>query len=318
MGKKKNHNNNYWKNFPEELRLMCLAEVRGTGHYCTVPVLRCLADHMNECDSFIFGTTPYDVIRWIDTAVEMCLFPLEQHEDDWIANTEDIRKVLARSEELLLKIAPADYREGYRTPDDSCHEFNIIEYAQKLDVYFSILYMFTEEWERLRDRLEQLLSDTEQNVRHMLSYEDAEKYAAWDDWAEFHYVGTDTWEPLNWLCREFLPSGGARKLFAQVYEKYAFFLNELHESSRHSKALSHLITNAEKRLKDICALLLDEVEDCLESTKGDEQCLIADRELYDLMMQKSEKRYAADNEGTACTSGEMKDNIPERYFGLPF
>ena len=45
MGKKKDHIR-YWKNFPEELKLMCLAEVRGTGHYCTAPVLKCLADHM--------------------------------------------------------------------------------------------------------------------------------------------------------------------------------------------------------------------------------------------------------------------------------
>lgn len=241
--KKAKHNWNYWKNFPEELRLMCLAEVHGTGHYCTVPILKYLIDHMYDCDTFIMNTMPYDVIRWIDTAAEMCLFPLEQHEDDWIANAADIRKVLERSEELVIKVAPADYREGHRIPQDSRHGFSIIDYAQKLDVYFSVLHMYTEEWVELKSRLELLLQDTEQNVCHMLSCEDADKYAVEDAWAEFHYPGTDAWEPLNWLCREFIPGGRARKIFTQVYEKYAIFLHKLYIGSRHSKALMHLTVN---------------------------------------------------------------------------
>ena len=165
---------------------------------------------MNECDSYNFGITPYDVIRWIDTAVEMCFFPLEWHENDWIENIEDIRKVLARSEELLLKVAPADYKEGHRTSYDSQHEFSVIEYIQKLDVYFCVLYMFTGEWQKLQDRLDQqLILETERNVRDMLCSEHAAEYAAMDDWAEFHYPGTDGWEPINWLCRESIPHGNA-------------------------------------------------------------------------------------------------------------
>lgn len=164
--KKKNHRGKYWKGIPEELKLMCLAEVRGTGHYCTRPVLKYLLDHMNECDTYIFGTMPYEVIRWIDTAVEMCLFPLEQHEKDWTESLEDIRQVLYRSEELLKRVAPADYREGYRTSYDNRYECNVIEYAQKLDVYFCVLYMFSEKWDKLQERLKLLLTDTEQNVRH--------------------------------------------------------------------------------------------------------------------------------------------------------
>ena len=289
--KKNSYKTNQWKNFPEELKLMCLAEVRGTGHYCTAPVLKCLIDHMNECDSYIFGITPYDVIRWIDTAVEMCLFPLEWHEKDWIANTEDIQKVLDRSEELLLKVAPADYKEGHRTLYDSRHEVSVIEYIQRLDVYFCVLYMFTGEWQKLKDRLDQqLLPETERNVRYMLCSENAEEYAEMDDWTEFHYPGTDGWEPINWLCREFIPHGNARKIFAQSYEKYVMFLNGLDKDERHDNALSHLIANAEKRLRDTCTMILDEIEDCLEDTEGSEQSLTADRALYESMIQKSEER----------------------------
>lgn len=261
---KKKQKSNYWKGFPEELRLMCLAEVRGCGHYCTKPILKYLLDHMNDCDTYIMETSPYEVLRWIDTAVEMCLFPLEQHVEDWIENKIDIHRVLNRAEELLQKVAPADYKEGHRTSHCSQYSISIIEYAQKLNVYFSVLYMFTEEWKSLQNKLDQLLSDTEHNVRHMLSCEDTEKYAFEDDWAEFHYPGTDSWEPLNWLCKEFIPGGNARKLFAQTYEKYALFLEKLGESNRHSIACTHLHSNAERRLRDICNLILDEVEDYLE------------------------------------------------------
>lgn len=281
---------NYWKGIPEELKLMCLAEVRGTGHYCTRPVIKYLLDHMDYCDSYIFGTTTYEVIQWIDTAVEMCLFPLEQHDAIWIENLTDIQKILYRSEELLKKIAPADYREGCRTSYDHRYKFNIIEYAQKLDVYFCVLHMFAEEWDRLQERLKLLLADTEQNVRHMLSDKDAEKYAAWDDWAEYHYAGTDAWEPINWLCREFLPGGNARKLFARSYQEYAIYLVELENSRERSAALTHLRTNAENRLKHICDLILDEICDEKENAAEDDKRLLADEAEFEEMLRLSDDR----------------------------
>ena len=252
------HKNSFWKGIPDELRFMCLAEVRGTGHYCTEPILRFLSDHMYDCDSFIFGATPYDVIRWIDTAVEMCLFPLEWHEDDWIKHKKVIRMVLERFEVLLQKVAPADYKEGYRTSYNSRHGISIVEYAQKLNVYFSVLYMYTEEWEKLRERLNQLLISTENNVRHMLSYEEAEEYASMDDWAEFHYIGTDMWEPLNWLYRETLPFGNARKLFEKTYEAYVAFLEDLEKGEHLSEACSRLRVKAEERLGHIHSRLIGE------------------------------------------------------------
>lgn len=298
--KKKNHRGKYWKGIPEELKLMCLAEVRGTGHYCTRPVLKYLLDHMNECDTYVFGTMPYEVIRWIDTAVEMCLFPLEQHEKDWTESLEDIRQVLYRSEELLKRVAPADYREGYRTSYDNRYECNVIEYAQKLDVYFCVLYMFSEEWDKLQERLKLLLTDTEQNVRHMLSDKDAEKYAAWDDWAEYHYAGTDVWEPINWLCREFLPGGNARKLFARTYQEYATYLADLEKSYGHSAALMHLRTNAERRLKHICDLILDEICDEKEDAVEDDKQLLADEAEFEEMLQLSDDR--------CCDIGNAVDN----------
>ena len=73
--------------------------------------MKYLLDHMNDCDTYIMETSPYEVLRWIDTAVEMCLFPLEHHEDDWKENKIDIHRVLNRAEELLQRVAPADYKE---------------------------------------------------------------------------------------------------------------------------------------------------------------------------------------------------------------
>ncbi len=255
---KRTHKNSFWKGVPDELRFMCLAEVRGTGHYCTEPILRFLSDHMYDCDSFIFGATPYDVIRWIDIAVEMCLFPLEWHEDDWIKHKKVIRMVLERFEELLQRVAPVDYKEGYRTSYNSRHSISIVEYAQKLNVYFSVLYMYTEEWEKLQERLDQLLVNTENNVRHMLSFEKEEEYSSVDDWAEFHYIGTDVWEPLNWLYRESIPFGNARKLFAKTYEAYVAFLEDLERRGQPSNACSHIRARAAERLGVIRNRLIGE------------------------------------------------------------
>lgn len=263
MKKDQNKNScksNYWKGIPDELHFMCLEEMKSSRHSYSKRVLNYLKEHMNDCESFIFGTTPYDVIHWIDVALEICLFPLEQREDIWINNTDDICQILIRSEELLKRVAPADYKEGYRVPGDSLYEFNTIEYSQKLDVYFSVLYMFSEEWDKLRERLEQLRIDTEQNVIHMVSFEDAEKYASWDDWAEYHYAGTDSWEPLNWIYREFIPGGNATKIYTEVFKKYVLFLNREYENPKKAGAFLHLKTNAEKRLDNLNDLIQDEIE----------------------------------------------------------
>ncbi len=284
-------NNNYWGNFPEELRLMCFAEVRGRKGYCTTSVLKYLIAHMDDCDTYIFETTPYDVIHWIDTAVEMCLFPLEQYEEEWIARKDYIGQVLGRAEELLNRVAPMDYKDGYRTMHEGSHTIGIIEYAQKLNVYFCILYMYTEEWQKLQGRLNQLLAYTEQNVRHMLSCENAEEYASCDDWAEFHYAGTDAWEPLNWLCRESIPSGRARQFFADVYEKYVLFLHKLCEGLQRPKACSHLCANAENRLRTVCNHILDEIYEAIEENEGNENlALEIDKEHYEAMLRRFYER----------------------------
>ena len=52
---------------------------------------------------------------------------------------------------------------------DNQYSISIIEYAQKLNIYFSVLYMFMEEWKSLEKRLDQLLSDTENNVRYIIN-----------------------------------------------------------------------------------------------------------------------------------------------------
>ncbi len=286
----KKERNNYWKGIPEELKYMCLAEVHGTGNYCTRPVIKYLLDHMYDCDTYVFEATPYEIIRCIDIGIETCLFPLEQHDKDWTESLGSIEKILYRSEELIEKIAPADYRGGYRTTYDSRYEYNIIEYAQKLDLYFCVLHMFSKEWNKLQDRLKWLLAYTKQNVGNMINSENAEKYASWDDWAEFHFPGTDVWEPINWLYREAIPNGNARKLFARTYQKYAIYLAELENSRERSAALTHLRTNAEKRLKHICEVILDEIAEEKETLKGDDEQLLADEVEFEKMLRLSEDR----------------------------
>lgn len=286
--KKKNRTKEYWKGFPEELRLLCLAEVRGSGHYCTKPALCCLMDHMYKCDSFIYEATAYDVIYWIDTTIEMCLFPIEQHEDDWRENLTSIQMIIDRFDELLRRIAPTDYRQGYIISFGSRYRPSIIEYAQKLEVYYSVLYMFTEEWEKLQRHLTLLLMDTERNVENMLLYEEAEKYASWGDWADYHYPGTDLWEPLNWLYRESIPAGKASRLYAKTYEKYVLFLNKYKSfPAQNDKAWEHLRINAESKLKRICDMVLDEIEDEIELSDNEDKQLILEKETFEGMYQRS-------------------------------
>ncbi len=256
--------NSYWKGIPEELKLMCIAEIRGSEHYCTRSIIRYLLDNMNRCDSIINCVTPYDIIRWIDTAFETCLFPLEHYEDIWIECAKDIEQILHRSDELIKRMAPDDYKAGYRVPYDVRHEHDIIPYAQRLEVYFSVLYMYEEKWDELEEHLNYLLSYTEQNVRCMLSCKDAEIFASMEDWAEDHYIGIESWEPINWLCKEFIPAGNALRILAITYEEYVAYLEKMDIFRGGEAALEHLKTNAERRLRALCDAILDEIDDCVD------------------------------------------------------
>ena len=225
--KKRTSGKEYWQGVPDELRFMCLAEMHGFGqHYCIRPILQFVIDHMYDCDSSISGRTPLDIIRWADIVFESCMFPLEFHEASWRSFGEEILQILNRSEELLRQVGPSDNHTGRKTADDGGQPTKIMRLEQKLDVYFSVLYMYTEDWSRLQQRLEMLRAEIQRNVQHLLSSLDAMRFAMQDDWAEYHYPGVDNWEPLNWLTREYIPGGKARKLLAQVFERYVLFLNE--------------------------------------------------------------------------------------------
>ena len=98
--KKKKGDKKYWKGVPDELRFMCLAEIHSVGgHYCIQPILKYIADHMHDCDSDGSGTTPFDVVRWIDIVFETCMFPLEYREPNWRSFEKEISQILNRSEE---------------------------------------------------------------------------------------------------------------------------------------------------------------------------------------------------------------------------
>ena len=114
--KKKKSNKKLWKGVPDELRFMCLADIHSVGqHYCTESILKYVIDHMHDCDSTISGTTPFDVIRWVDIVFESCMFPLEFHEASWRSFISELSQILNRSEELLRRVGPSDYNTGFRT-----------------------------------------------------------------------------------------------------------------------------------------------------------------------------------------------------------
>lgn len=248
MGKRKNKTSDYWRNIPEEFQYMCLAQSRGDDHYCTEPIIRWVLDHMGDCDRYVTGFTPYDVIKWIDIAVDRCLFPVNECEGAWLEYRNEIVAILNRADELLLRVAPADYRTGVVSPKDDPYRFSIVAFAQRLRVYHTVLYMYTEEWEKLTQQLNEVLCDTERNLSHLLNQEDADTYASLIAIVELPFTWTNELEPIGGLIKDHIPRGRARELFAQVYKKYVLFLNHLDRSGLNPEACDILCRNAEKRL----------------------------------------------------------------------
>lgn len=316
MGKKK-VKNKYWKSIPKELRYMCSAEVRGCSHYYIGAILKYLINNMFSCDTFISGVSPYEVITWIDTVFERVFFPLEHRQEDWEAHKEEIRYVLNRSEELLLKIAPKDLENGHRTCSDK--RYKIIDYAQRLTLYFGVLYMFTGEEKELQGRLKQLRLYSEQNVRYMLSHKKADEYAGWDDWGEYHYTGMHEWQIVNWLCLEWLPNVAAKKQFAQEYERYVLFLHELKDEVS-SKACVRLWGMAEEHLKGIYNEILDELYDRLEDETDDRQFLKKDIGHFEKMLNESMQRCDVGSSGSTLVDNTNENEFipstqyPKRWF----
>ncbi len=287
--KKKNNrlNSDYWKGIPDELRRMCLSNVNYSENPSEFSaVAEYLLGQLYICDSFLYGVTPYDVIRWIDRSFELCLFPLETNEDEWIKNWNAIEKILNRSEELIRRYAPTNYSTGYRTPEDRLHYYSIIEYSQKLDVFYSCLYMIMQDYDKYKERLKRVLESTQRNVKYLISLDDAENYVGEVDWAEDHYVGTDTFEPLIWIGREYIPAKEALSIYVEILKKYTVYLKELEKTAPNATALSILRSNARSRLNYTCGLILYEIEESLY-LGGDDIALKKEKEYYLKLVSKT-------------------------------
>ena len=268
----------YWKGIPEELKCMCLAEVCGTENgYCTGPAINYLVAHMQDLDLINWEISAHDYLRWVDVTFEACLVPLFFHEEDWIKNKTQISTILNKAEELLIRIAPPDYRKGYRTSFEKTGECNTIEFSQKLNVYYCFYYMFEKNWIKLEEKLEMVLEDTKQNVSYLLNLEDAEEISKIDDWTnDFHYIGVDKWEPINWFDREYLPSTEARNIYLRTFERYVLFLRNLNNEECNSRALIHLLENAEQRLSNLCDYVIGELEEVLEEKNKERLEILSD------------------------------------------
>lgn len=300
MENKELNKKDYWEGVPDALQHMCMVEGRDSDGYCTLPALKYLIDHIQDCESHIGWITPYRYMQWVDTVFQSCLFPLEHYQDEWVAYQDEITAILKHDEELLWKYAPADYQKGYRTEFDESYEVNIIEFSQKLDVYFCVLYMFTQDWENLEKRLGMLVEDTKRNMEHILFFrEDADEPLLDHDYYYFLFPGPDKWEPINWLAREFLPPGRSRKLFVLAYEKYVLFLDG-HYVINNTEAGAKLLQQAETILRRECDDVLDELEDelelCSEDDDSDETAVRSEMKQYEEIFSKSKERSRIAND----------------------
>ncbi|MBP3817286.1 MAG: hypothetical protein J6H31_03205 [Butyrivibrio sp.] len=283
---------NNLQEIPHELYDLLRANVHGSGHNNTVSILKYLMNHMSECDSYIFDTIQYDVIHWIDEAMMKCLFPLELKAEEWIAESNYIHKILKRSEELLEKVAPKDFKEGYITHIKQHYTKNIIEYAQRLNVYFCALYMFTGDYDNLQKWLDQLLVYTENNISHLISDETESRLIHGEDWSKIQFEGTYKWEPLNIFCCHPLPDNKSRELVSYVYENYVLFLYKLSKGrGNYSQICKCLYEKAEKCLYDLCYQILEEINRCIqENGEYTDEMLINEKEEFETMLCRIDER----------------------------
>lgn len=282
----------YWDGLPHDLRHMCIAELNSLHHhYVTGPALKSLISHMYECDSFVYDTTPFDVIKWIDTVFECCLFPLKAHQDDWVKYREEIFMIMNRSSQLIEWVAPPNYKEGYVSAEKSLSRRSFVEYWQKLNVYYCAFYMLSNHQDALESRLDELLKNTELNAKHLLTEEDSWMTIMQDDWTNDHDLLSDMYEPLNWLSREEIPEGMPMRMYAEAQNKYCVFLDGL-EAPRYSaeKVLWKLQENAEMRLSWLCDMILDEIEESLSDDNSPDPELAAARDRFDAIMKESIRR----------------------------
>lgn len=248
----KKYSNSYWKDVPDDLRLMCLAEFRGNGHYCTEPVLHLLLDRMNYCDSDNPNLTPYQVLKWIDVAFEACLFPLAHYERDWKKKIEWIEKILNRADELVARYTLPGAENNHKFISKNRDKFSITEFSQRLNVFFCILYMYKGEWRNYRSALHEVIADSERNVKYLISCKEPTPEIILDDWSDYLYVGTNTWEPICFLGKEMFMKDNAGLLFIQAFKDYIIFLESQKKANPESDLANILYINAENGLNYLC------------------------------------------------------------------
>ena len=260
----------YWDGIPKDLRKICKAafwESRQT--YCSDAAIKWLTDHV-FLDPSDLRIAPLVVARWIDVTFEHCMFPLDPHEESWWGNSDEIKKILDRSRDILKKYAPksdpSKLNIALYGDNATCTEL-----SQKLNVYYCALYALTEEEDLLECFIKKVLDDTKQNIRRLITRRDAEKLAIKDDWTDRHYAGIDNIEIITWLTREYIGDLGACIQIAKAYEEYALFLEGLKTDYSNSRACHILHMNAERRLTAYAGMLLEHAEDCLEDAQDWEQ-----------------------------------------------
>ena len=289
--KKNKKMNILWQGVPDQLRYLCLADFNETlDFYATKGIIDYLLDHMDDYDSFIYDITPYDVINWIDKVFVNHFYPTELHENEWISYSKEIEEILLKSEELIQKYGPSDYVTGYIIPYDKNKKIDIIGYAQRLNIYFSTLYMYTDAPQKLDNRLSKLFEDTKLNVTHMVFLNEAGNYIKQKEWSGFHISERDRIEPLLFLSQEYIPAGFPRMLYADILEEYALFLDDMLDTSKHSDIYSVLHNNAEELLIKKCDEVLDDIYDELENSNEDNEILLTQNKRYETMYNSSKER----------------------------
>ena len=295
---------------PDDLKSMLLADRLSVGRrYIIKPILDYLLDHMLDNKDELTETTPQEIIFWIDSTFERCLFPLEfNSEEAWESYPEEIRQILERAEDLLLDLPATFFRNGYDTPQDMITgNLNIL---QRFNIYFSVLYIHTNELDKLEERLEQLLSYSKRSVQLLLGYKEEEAMSVVESRLGYHSPGMDRLEPINWLEREYIPNTEARKLYTRVYERYANSLFDLMNDWRSSRVAARIHENAEKRLRGLCDLILYRLAEDHEAPSGNEE-----KEAYEAILQRSLERSAAAI-GTPLHPVDNLAEVPDRRKGF--
>ncbi len=255
---------NPWDGIPVELRILCQLEYTYNDRegMCVEPMLNFLLAHMNDCDDPSKGVTPYDVIYWIDTGIDFCLFPVFSYEYFWLNNSDKILSLLKRSERLIMKSDPQVLENCTKLNENEFYKPALAVLSQKLDVYFAVCYAFRKEWDLFDEKCEALFEATKRNIKALLSLKDCVRIISEIHGFEFRFPGEEPWEPLMWICDECIIDIDLIHILIPYCELYVDYLQEL--SSDNEYAVEQLRNYAEISLRDLyemLELLLDDEDD---------------------------------------------------------